>query len=189
MRVGVAATVRLAEAVFPVPPFVEDTAPVVLVKLPVAAPLTLKLTEQFPATPADPPLSRTLVEPAVAVSVPPQLEVSPLGVAITNPAGSVSVKAMPDSPTVFARGSVMVKLSVVLALSPMLLDANASAITGGATTAIDAEAVLPVPPSFEETVPVVSFGAPAAVPVTFTEKVHDVFTARLPPLKEITLVA
>ena len=36
----------------------------------------------------------------------------------------------------------------------------------------DAEAVLPVPPSVEVTLPVVLFCAPAAMPVTLTENVH-----------------
>jgi hypothetical protein len=189
LSVGAAATVIVADAAFPVPPLVEETAPVVLVKLPAAVPVTLTTSEQLPLVAAEPPVSEMLVLPAVAAGVPPQVEVSPLGVAITNPAGSASVKATPDSPTVFAPGSVMLKLSVVLALTPMLVVPNASAITGGATTAIDAEAVPPAPPSFEATAPVVSFGAPAAVPVTFTEKLQEVFTAKLPPLKAIRFVA
>jgi hypothetical protein len=189
LSVGAAATVRLAEAVFPIPPLIEETAPVVLVKVPAPVAVTLTTKEQLPVVAAEPPVSVMLVVPAAAVAVPPQVEVSPLGVVITNPAGSVSAKPTPDSPTVFAAGSVIVKLRVVLALSAMLAAPNVSAITGGATTAIDADAVPPVPPSLEETVPVLLFDAPAAVPVTFTEKLQELFTARLPLFKEIKFVA
>src|SRR5215472_3499071 len=40
---GGAITVRLADAAFPVPPFVEDTAPVVFVNCPAAAPVIVTL--------------------------------------------------------------------------------------------------------------------------------------------------
>ena len=51
---------------------------------------------------------------------------------------------------------------------------NDSASVGGAITWILAEAVLPLPPSFEVTLPVVFCWFPAAIPVTFTEKLQDV---------------
>jgi hypothetical protein len=46
---------------------------------------------------------------------------------------------------------------------------------------MDADAVLPVPPSFEVTALVVLFCVPAAVPVTFTENVQEALPARLAP--------
>jgi hypothetical protein len=50
-------------------------------------------------------------------------------------------------------------------------------MVGGATTVTVAEAVLPVPPSWEVTALVVLFWAPRAVPVTFTENVQTVADA------------
>jgi hypothetical protein len=48
-------------------------------------------------------------------------------------------------------------VSEVVAFSAMLLGLNTLAIEGGATTLIEAEAVPPVPPSVEVTLPVVLF--------------------------------
>ncbi len=70
---GGAATVRLAEAVLPVPPLPEVTAPVVLVKLPVAVPFTSTVTVQLLLTAITPPVSDTAPDPALAVVVPPHV--------------------------------------------------------------------------------------------------------------------
>ena len=51
-----------------------------------------------------------------------------------------------------------------------------------------AEAVPPVPPSVDVTLPVVLFCLPAAKPVTFTENVHDVLAAIDAVARLITLV-
>src|SRR5262245_37755885 len=61
-------------------------------------------------------------------------------------------------------------------------------VRSGAKTLIDAEAVPPVPPSVEVTLPVVLFFWPAVVPVTFTAKVQELLAAMVPPDKLITLV-
>ena len=53
---------------------------------------------------------------------------------------------------------------------------------------IEAEAVPPVPPSVEDTFPVVLFCVPAAMPVTLTENVQELLAAMVPPLRLITLV-
>ena len=89
-------TTMLAEAVPPVPPSTDVTAPVVLIFVPAFVPVTFTLNVHE-ALPARVALVRlTLPEPAVAViTPPPQLPVSPFGVAITRPAGSVSVKPIP----------------------------------------------------------------------------------------------
>jgi len=130
------------------------------------------------------PESDALPDPAVAVIVPPpQLPVSPFGVASTRFAGSVSVNATPVSDTVLAPGLVIVKLSEVAPLGGMLAAPNALLIDGGATTARLADAVPPVPPFVEVTAPVVLFCAPAAVPVTFTEKLHEELAAKVEPDK------
>jgi hypothetical protein len=175
-----APTVRLAVAVFPLPPLLEDTAPVVSVKVPAPVSVTLTVSVQLPPTATEPPLSEMVPLPAVAVTVPPQLSVSPFGVEITRPAGSVSVKATPASATVLAAGLVMVKLSEVVPFSAIVVGLNPSAKTGGATTAILAVAVLPVPPLVEPTVTLLFF-APAVVPVTFKLSVQEAPAASVSP--------
>jgi hypothetical protein len=53
----------------------------------------------------------------------------------------------------------------------------ALAIDGGATTLMLAEAVPPVRPFAEVTLPVVLFWSPAEAPVTFIENVHELLCA------------
>jgi hypothetical protein len=120
-----------------------------------------------------PPVRLANPELATAVAVPPQVFVNPFGVATTSPAGSVSVKATPVSATAFATGLVIVKVNEVVPLSGMPAAPKAFAIEGGAITLTLAEAVPPMPPSVEATLPVVLFFVPAVVPVTFTANVHD----------------
>jgi hypothetical protein len=104
-------------------------------------------------------------------------------VATTIPAGNVSENVTPISATALAAGFVIVKVSVVVALRAIAVGLNALAIDGGATTARLADAVPPVPPSVEVTAPVVLFCVPAAVPVTFTEKVQELLVARVAPAR------
>src|SRR4051794_40089735 len=112
--VGVGAdTVRLATAALPAPPLVEVTVPVVLRRVPAVVPVTLTTNRQEAPAAIVPPVRLTLLDPAVAVGVLPHEPVSPLGVATTRPAGSVSVNATPVS-TVDGLGLVMVKLRVVV---------------------------------------------------------------------------
>ena len=92
---------------------------------------------------------------AVVVSVPPQTVAEAL--ATVKPVGSVSVKATPVRATAFAAGFVIVNVSEVVAFSAMLDGLKTLAIDGGATTLMLAEAVPPVPPSVEVTLPVVLF--------------------------------
>jgi hypothetical protein len=109
-------TVRLADAVLPVPALVDVTAPVVLVRFPVDVPFTVTLNvhDPFAAMPA--PVKVTPFDPAAAVMLPPPQEpVNPLGVATTSPAGKVSVNATPVMAAVFAAGLVMLKLRLVVA--------------------------------------------------------------------------
>jgi hypothetical protein len=185
---GGLATVRFAVAVLPVPPFVEVTAPVVFVKFPETVPVTFTARVQLLLAATVPPVSVTLLEPAVAVGVPPQVLVSPFGVATTIPAGRESANATPVSATVLATGFVIVNVSVVVAFNATAVGLNALAIEGGATTLSDAEAVPPVPPCVDVTFPVVLFCCPAAVPVTFTEKVHEVLCASVARARLTTFV-
>lgn len=124
---------------------------------------------------------------AVVVSVPPQTVAEAL--ATVKPVGNVSVNATPVKATVLAAGFVMVNVSDVVALSPIVAGLNTLAIDGGATTLTLAEAVPPVPPSVEVTLPVVLFCKPAAMPVTFTENTHELLAAIVAPVRLITLVA
>src|SRR5438309_1309256 len=90
-------TVMLAEAVLPGPPSVELTA-TVLFLVPPLVPITLMASvHELPGVAMLPPDSITLVEPAVAVGVPPHVFVNPFGVATVKPAGNVSVNAIPVS--------------------------------------------------------------------------------------------
>ena len=96
------------------------------------------------------------------------------------PAGSVSLKPTPVSPTVLPAGLVIVKLKVADPFSGMLAAPNPSLIVGGAATARLAEAVFPVPPLVEPTVTLLFF-APAVVPVRFKLSVQDAPAASVPP--------
>jgi hypothetical protein len=187
--VGGVATVKFAVAVLPVPPFVEETVPVVFTKLPDAVPVTFTVNVQVLLAAIVPPVNEMLPEPATAVATPPQVLVSPFGVATTIPAGSVSVNATPVSVTAFAAGFVIVNVSDVVPFSGRLDAPKAFAIDGGTTTLMLADAVPPVPPSVEVTFPVLLFFVPAVVPVTFTAKVHEVEAARDAPARLTTFVA
>src|SRR5437762_10007464 len=123
---------------------------------------------------------------AVVVNVPPHTVADAL--ATVSPVGSVSVNATPVSGFTFAAGLVMVKVNDVVAFNAIVEGLNTFAIDGGASTAMLAEAVPPVPPSVEVTLPVVLFCSPAAMPVTFTAKVHDELAAILAPDRLITFV-
>src|SRR5260370_17686317 len=125
------------------------------------------------------PVSDTVHEPAVAVGVPPQLLVNPLGVATTSPAGKLSVNATPASATPLAAGLVSVMVRMLTPFAGMPMGLNALAMEGGETTDSEAEAVPPVPPSVEVTLPVVLFLVPEVVPVTFTAKGQEVLCARI----------
>ena len=122
----------------------------------------------------------------VVVKVPPHTAAVPL--ATVSPVGSVSLNATPVRATALAAGLVMVKVSEVVAFKAIELGLNTLAIEGGATTLTLAEAVPPVPPSVEVTLPVVLFCVPAAVPVTFTEKVQEALAARVAPDRPMTFV-
>src|SRR5215470_10779251 len=136
-----------------------------------------------------PPDRLMLVLFAAAVTVPPQVLLTPGVLATCNPLVSVSLNATPFSALVLAAGLVMVKVTVVVPFREMLAAPNALLMVGGAT--IFTRAVLlarPVPPSVELIAPVVLLASPATVPVTFTLKVHVALWATLPPERLITPV-
>jgi hypothetical protein len=158
LAVGGAITVMLAFEVLPVPPSVEVTC-TLLFFTPAVVPLTS--TENVHDDPAAgdavsvPPDRLMLPLPATAVIVPLPQEPVTLGVAATTkPAGKLSVNATPLR-GLKEFGLVMVKLSVLLAFSAMLVGLNDLVMVGGLTTVRLVVAVLPVPPLVELTFPVV----------------------------------
>src|SRR5216683_1562989 len=154
--VGGLATVMLAEAVLPVPPFVELTAPVVLSFTPEVVPVTFTERVHVLLIATVPPVRPTVVAPAAAEGVPPQVLLKPFGFATTSPAGNESEKATPLSATVLAAGLVIVNVRLVVPFTAIVEAPNALLIAGGATTVsvCVAEAV-PADP--------VSVGLPAVV--------------------------
>jgi len=144
---GGRATNKVAEAAPPVPPLVELTGPVEFRYEPVNELLTFTVTVHELLTGIVPPVRDTVPEPAVAVAVPPQVLVKPLGVATTRFAGKLSVKATPASATVFAAGLVMVTVSVLTPFGWIPPGTNPLTIVGGATTTCGfpvSEPVLPL---------------------------------------------
>src|SRR5215471_2677615 len=98
---GGASTLRLAEAVPPVPPSVDVTLPVVLFWVPAAMPVTFtENVHELLAARAAPDRLITFVFCVAVIVPPPQLPPRPLGVETTRPAGKVSLKATPVSPAV-----------------------------------------------------------------------------------------
>lgn len=127
--VGAVPTVRVAVLlVLPVPK-VDETGPVVLLYVPGMLEVTLTLMAQEPLSATDPPVSEMLPLPAVAVAVPPQVLVSPLGMATTTFAGRLSVNATPSCAA--AAGLVIVIVSVERPFGTIEAGLKPLAIVGG----------------------------------------------------------
>jgi hypothetical protein len=92
-----ALTARVADAVLPVPPLFEVTAPVVLTFAPGDVAVTLTETVHVPEAAMVPPEKVKVVSPAFGAKVPPQLVLAPGVEATAKPAGSVSGKPTPVS--------------------------------------------------------------------------------------------
>ena len=183
--VGGDTTVKVPEAVVPVPPFDELTVPVVLFRLPVTLAVTFTFTSQLLLTGIDPPVR--LSELPLAAKVPPQVLLV-LGVAATTmPDGNVSLTATPLSGRTLAAGLVMVSISVELEAAPtgIMFGVNDFTMVGAASTVNMAEALVPIPPLVDVRVPVVLVKAPPAVAVTFTETVQEDCALTDPPLRVI----
>jgi len=148
--VGGPSTFSEAMPFVPVPPSIEVAALVVLFCVPTAVPVTLTtILQEVEGANVPPDRLMTLV-PCVAVTVPPQLLVSPLGVEMIKPPGNGSLKEMPVS-VVVALIVLSEKVSEVVPFSGMLAVPNDFMRTGGYTTVTEAFDVLPVPPSFDVT--------------------------------------
>lgn len=131
---GGATTKMLAEAVPPGTLSFEVTLLVVLFFVPAVVPVTF--TEKVQEPPAAKVVPERLMRfvPWSAVIVPPPHEpVSPLGVEITSPAGSVSVKPIPVN-VVFGSEFERLNVNVVLPFNGMLGAPNALDIKGTSGT-------------------------------------------------------
>src|SRR5262249_18768967 len=132
---GGATTVTLADAAVPVPPSFDVTELVVLFCNPAAVPVTFTENVQDKPDATVPPLRLITLVFCVAVTVPPHEFVSPLGVEIISPAGSVSLKAIPLNATVVFE-LLMPKVSEVDPFSGIEVAPNNLLSTGGDTTVI-----------------------------------------------------
>jgi hypothetical protein len=132
--VGCGITLRVAEAVPPVPPFVDVTLPVTLFFVPEVVATTATVIEQeAPGVAIAPPVKETLPLPATAVKVPPQVFVAAGVPATTTPAGKLSVTPTPVRPTGFPAGFVIVIVSVEGSFSATVAGEKDFAIVGGAS--------------------------------------------------------
>ena len=146
-------TVSEALDVLPVPASL-DVMVTELFFTPVVVPCTLTETVHDALEARVPAARLTLDEPAAAVAVPAQVLLR-LGVgATTNPAGRLSVNASPVSARLVF-GLLMVNVSEVVPFSGMLAAPKALVIDADEATVRFAEAVLPVPPFVDVTLPVV----------------------------------
>ena len=102
-------TVKVAEAVRPVPPLVELTVPVVLFFAPVVVAVTITDTEHEPPPAMEPPLRLIEAPPPAGAKVPPQVLVAPGVLATCTPVGNVSLTATPES-AVLLLGLVIVRV-------------------------------------------------------------------------------
>jgi hypothetical protein len=156
---------------------------VVLFCVPAVVPVTFteKLQEELAANVA--PDRLTEPDAAVAVMAPlPQEPARPLGVEITSPAGSVSVKPTPVSDPELEL--VMVKPRLVPPPTATFAAPNTLLIVGGLTaTVTPAVAAFPVPPLVEVTGCVMLFFVPDVMAVTFTANVHEAFAANVPAVR------
>jgi len=152
LMLGGPTTVTLADAVLPVPPLADVTLPVKLFFTPAVAPLTVTLKVHVPPGAIDAPLSEIVRVAATVVTVP--LQAAKLASTMLSPAGRTSVKATPVS---VVEEFVLVIVNVRVDVLPTGIEVglNDLLIEGAPTTVMLADAVLPVPPLADVTLPVV----------------------------------
>jgi hypothetical protein len=130
--------------VVPVPPSVEVTALVVLGLEPAVVPVTLTVTEQLPLATSVPPDKLIELEPATAVTVPPQLLITPGVEATTKPETSVSEKPIPLS--ALATFGLLIPMTTVVELpTPIVVVPNDLLIVGGSAPATPVPVNVTVP--------------------------------------------
>ena len=134
------AAASVAVAVPPLPPLLEDAAPVVLTKMPAAGAVTVTLkAHMLPAAIVAP--DRLMLPGAVVVSVPPQTVVDAL--ATVSPGGNASAMATPLNATALGAGLPSVIVSVLDCPGAITAGVKAIAMVGGASTLVVAEAAAP----------------------------------------------
>lgn len=177
-------TVKVAEAVAPVPPLVEVTAPVVLTFAPAVVPLTLTVKAQVPPTGTVALLIVKVVAFAAGAKVPPQL-VATAGVASTCiPAGKLSTAPAPVKATVLPAGLESVIVKVETPFKRIVSGANDLAIVGGVITVRFAVLLAaPVPPFVDVIAPVVFGFSPATLLVTAKVTVQFPAAGTVMPVK------
>jgi hypothetical protein len=173
--------------VFPVPPFVDPTV-TELSFSPTVVPVTFTVRVQAAPAARVTPLKLTELEAGVAVAVPAQVFVKPLGLETTSPAGNVSVKLTPVS-AVPVFGLLIENVSAVEAPVKMGFAVNDLAMTGGSMT-VRVEVPMPVavvfgPVSVEEILLLTLLYMPATAPVTVTLNVQVPLAAIVPPVSEM----
>jgi hypothetical protein len=128
--VGGAVTVSLSVAVFPFPPFVEVTAPLVLFFTPLVRPVTLTVTVQDVFCMIVPPVN--VMEVAVLVTEPPHCAAAGAEATFT-PAGKLSVNPTPVRGIALGAGFVMVNVSSDVAPTAIELGEKTLLMVGGTT--------------------------------------------------------
>jgi hypothetical protein len=117
VRNGAALTMKVPDAVVPVPPFVDVTALVTLLKVPDDADATVVDTVQLAPPASEPPVRLKLLAREFPVAVPPHVLLVPgIRTFPIPPAGYVSLKAIPVS--VMKLGLVMVIVRTELPRAP-----------------------------------------------------------------------
>ena len=179
-----------ADAEVPVPLSVAPIAVVVLFLAPAEVAVTSTLHVHDAPGASVTPLIETVVLPVAAPMLPPQVLLSPFGVATFRPLGRPSAKLMLVSVVNVGFGLAMLNVSDVDWPIRMLAAPNAFASVGaeGTGTLIDADAGVPVPLSVAPIAVVVLFLAPAEVAVTSTLHVHDAPGASVTPLIETVVL-
>jgi hypothetical protein len=178
-----ALTVNVAEAVLPVPPGEELTVPLVFTREPMDVPLTFTLAMQVPLAAIVPPEKESDVAPAAGAKVGlPQPEMLTPGTEATcKPLGNVSLKA--TDPREYVLALVIVKIKTVVPFTVTVLGVKDLVMNAGPVTVREAEAVFPIPPLVELTVPLVLFFIPLVVETTFTLTMHVPLAAMVPFVK------
>src|SRR5437879_261539 len=149
--------------------------------------VTFAVTVQLAEAASVAPERLIVPDPATAVAVPPQVEVKPLGVAITIPAGSVSVKATPvNAANEF--GLLTVRLSDEVPPGTILFGVKVLLITGGERTVTEDDAVFPSRLWSDVTALLVFVLIPGVVPLTVTLKLQVAPPASVAPVRLITFV-
>ena len=172
----------LARATPLVPPSKDVIGSVTLICSPGITPVTATVMVQFEAAAIAPPASEMVPLPAIAVTAPPQVLATTLGVATFKPAGRLSTTDTAVKGTV-GFGLPMLNVRVVTPLSGITATPKALLMVGGFAATNVAVAALPVPK--EDTTLLVVLILMPSVEVTVVVIVQVLEAAMEPPSKLI----